>query len=659
MDLLVPIISGLGILGYSFNKNGKNPRSSNDARVSIDPSNKNSAINTYSSVYSKEATEMERQLANQKAIQARDPSSSNVIPPFYNTYGNTVTNENSVSPVTSISNGPVSNVSSPASILPQLTNTIDPQQMMKNKVNSIMNSPMFNTQLLGSQLRPTESGSGGFTPIIKEAFSHESNGISELSGTPFDNNNNFHNNMVPFFGGSLKQNVDNNKSFNILDKHTGNDRDLQTHKMETPSFFEPVKQNIYGTKADQDRSRFYQSNKKNNIVPLPQIKEAPLPPDAFRGQYKTINQLQVKQRVTNRMADPIEGNKAVLVSQPLAYNKNRPETAYVSGIQRTFVRGKTKQSQRLNYQNGKESYTENTPQIPSAFAGQGYTKSGTRQVKIDSSFSGGNVGDALDEIDNLLISLSTEDHRKTDQTYGFRNTGTAQNSKYNEIARKSYKPPNQTERDTTSASRINGATQFTAGKGYRNNQKSKTTTKETTLYSYTGSAMNLKGNLGEQGKSTKRTNRLTTENYLATPNASGMQYRETGSFENTEIKSNRENFSNTGNYAISLESEEPEGTGRTRNSTCSKLGGISVPIGKENVSKARAKRGINEENYREYGNYGNINQKIERDDSTYGINRINSSKLETETDRIGDIFIKQLTNNEYNIDIKKAIKVRN
>lgn len=647
MDLLVPIISGLGILGYSFNKNGKTPRSTDTQRVSIDPSNKNSSINTYSSVYSKQATELERQLANQKAIQARDPSSSNVIPPFYNTFGNnsTVGSQSNAGNVTNVNNISSSQINS--SILPQLTSTIDPQTIMQNKVNTIMNSPMFVTQLPGSQLAPMESSSGGFTPIVKEAFSTKE-GFSELSGMQMDTNT-FHNNMVPFFGGSLKQNIDNNKSFNILDKHTGNDRDLQRNKIETDAMFAPVKQNIFGTQASQDRSRFYQSNKKNNIVPLPQIKEAPLPPDAFRGQYKTVNQLQVKQRITNRTPDNIEGNRAVLVSQPVAFNKNNPESAYVSGIQRTFVTGQAKESNRLNYQNGKESYSENSPQVPSAFSGQGYTKSGSRQMRVNERHTLDTLDtlNALDEIDDLLITLASDDKRNTDKTFGFRNIG--RESKYNEVARKGYKAPNQTERDTSSVYRINGATQLTRGKQFRNNQKSKTTTKETTLYSYTGSAMsNLKGNLGKQGKNTKKTMRLNTENYIATPNASGMQYRENKSFENTEIKSNRENFSNTGDYNISL----------NRNGNGSKLGGISVPIGKENVSTTRSKRGINEENYREYGNYGNINQKIEMIDNTYGINKVNSSKMTSEIDhdRIGDAFINQLTNNEYNIDITKAAK---
>jgi hypothetical protein len=158
---------------------------------------------------------------------------------------------------------------------------------------------------------------------------------------------------------------------------------------------------------------------------------------------------------------------------------------------------------------------------------------------------------------------------------------------------------------------------------------------------------NLKSSQGTLGKNTKKTARLNTENYLATPNASGMQYRENKSFENTEIKSNRENFSNTGEYNISL------------NGVDSKLGGISVPIGKENVEQMRSKRGINEENYREYGNYGNINQKIIRSDNLYGINKVNSSKTTGEVelgDRIGEAFISQLTNNEYNIDIGKAAK---
>ena len=107
------------------------------------------------------------------------------------------------------------------------------------------------------------------------------------------------------------------------------------------------------------------------MQPLPQIKEAPLPPDAFRGKYKNVDQLRVKPRFEDLNAPPIEGLRNAVVSQKVAYNKNRPETAYKSSIANSFVSGLKKESLQLNYSNGKESVTE--MQLPggSAYLGGG------------------------------------------------------------------------------------------------------------------------------------------------------------------------------------------------------------------------------------------------------------------------------------------------
>jgi hypothetical protein len=623
MDLILPIISGLGILGYTFNKNGRTPdRVTQEARTNVLPNDKNSSINTYSSVYSKEISQAERALAQAKGIQSQDPASTNVIPPFYNDHCSTLNTCN----ITQLKN-------SPKSILPEITNIANPQDTLNNKINSIMNSPMFNAGNFATS--PMDATSGGFTAISKEAFSN-TQGISELTGCTFENT---HNNMVPFFGGSVKQNTDENKTQATLDRYTGNDRDLQAHKIETSNTMAPYKQNIFGTQPSQERDRHYQSNLKTNLLPLPQIKEAPLPADSFRGTFKTVNQLQVKQKTTNKSATPTAGLKIAVVSQQPAYAKNKPETSYVSGIQRTVVSGPIAQDTRLNYTNGSASVTENNGVIPAGYTGDGLARSGPREIKLSE------ISSALEDIDSMLYTFSSDDRRDTDKSSGFRNIGSTE-SKYNELAREGFQAPNETERDTTYKPRLNNAVDPNKGNEFRNNQRARTTNKETTLFSYTGDAIsNNKATTGYHGKQTRKTQKVGAKGYLA-PASGRTNPIDNSSYERSVIRSNRENVADTGNYDISIKGSDKL------------LGGTSVPASGELYGNTHFKNGIHEKNEREYGN-NNRNKNEVIDSQNYGITHISKVKGAGEidsTDRISDVFLSQLIDNDLNIDIKTRAK---
>lgn len=624
MDLITPIIAGLGVLGYNMTTDKKQDRYETSARESVTPNNKNSALNTYTSTYSKEIKNAERELAQAKNLQSQDPASTNIIPPFFNDH---CSPENTCD-VTITRKVPF--IAEP------------PQDFMKNKVNDIMNSPMFNVNVLIT--KPMESTSGGFSVISKEAFTSVQNmnsvqQVSELSGCTFENT---HNNMVPFFGSSVKQNTDLNKPQTTLDRHTGNDRHLQKNKIELGPMFSPYKENPFGTQVSQQRDRYQQSQLKTNLLPLPQIKEAPLPPDAFRGRYKTVNQLQVKQRVTNKTPEPVTGLKVAINSQPIAYNKNKPETSYVSGIERTFIQGPIAQSNQLNYENRRSASNENPGFTGSGFAGTGLVKPGARQIKADE------IEGVLNEIDNMLFSVSTDDRRTSEKSPGFRNTGNK--SVYNEISREGFSSPNETQRDTTSTYRLNPATQLVTQKSYRNNQRSRTTNKETTLYSYTGDASsNVKETSGFHGKETRKTDKVGAHDYLGIVNDTKMQVKLNDSYEESEIKSNRENISNTRDYTISLGIQKP-------------IDGISIPIGADNYNYEHFKNGITENNAREYANMNTVYSSTERN---YGITDVSNVKEAIEvnkTDRIEDTFISQLMNNDFNIDLKrqakKAVKIK-
>ncbi len=83
-----------------------------------------------------------------------------------------------------------------------------------------------------------------------------------------------HNNMVPFFGSSLKQNVnpDNIQGARKLENFTGQFKNGRQQKLETEPLFAPVAQNLDGLVPLRDKDRFVPSNlgKRNNELPFTQ-----------------------------------------------------------------------------------------------------------------------------------------------------------------------------------------------------------------------------------------------------------------------------------------------------------------------------------------------------------------------------------------------------
>lgn len=92
-----------------------------------------------------------------------------------------------------------------------------------------------------------------------------------LTGEKIDPKKFVHNNMVPFFGGSVKQNVDEYATNTILDTYTGNDITYQKKK-EIPSMFDPQANvgNPYGTSnlSGYQQERYIPSNKRANDTPI-------------------------------------------------------------------------------------------------------------------------------------------------------------------------------------------------------------------------------------------------------------------------------------------------------------------------------------------------------------------------------------------------------
>ena len=101
---------------------------------------------------------------------------------------------------------------------------------------------------------------------------------SLLSGQTISKDQFTHNNMVPFFGGSIKQSVDPGATKSILDQYTGHTHDTQVKKEQSP-FFQMCKDNTYihgnPIQTEKERERMIPSKEIKQELPFKQISVGP------------------------------------------------------------------------------------------------------------------------------------------------------------------------------------------------------------------------------------------------------------------------------------------------------------------------------------------------------------------------------------------------
>lgn len=102
--------------------------------------------------------------------------------------------------------------------------------------------------------------------------------IKSLTGEYIKTENFTHNNMVPFFGGNIKQNMNEHSTKSILETHTGRSETFK-NKEEVPCMYDKVKDFSYvngiDNKDDFYRERYLESRVRNNVVPVPQVRVGP------------------------------------------------------------------------------------------------------------------------------------------------------------------------------------------------------------------------------------------------------------------------------------------------------------------------------------------------------------------------------------------------
>jgi len=195
-------------------------------------------------------------------------------------------------------------------------------------------------------------------------------GIS-LTGVPIEKSDFKHNNMVPFFGGRVTQNMDEKSYVTKMENFTGQiDNYREKSEVERDSFFKPVANlsNPYGmgNLDGYNRERYIAGNIHNNVAPIEQIRVGPglnqgytsEPSGGYQQENKfdyitpkNVDELRVK---TNPKVSyegrVLSGKHVAKPSKVGQVFKNNPDTFYVNTPDRLFttVGAQTGVTQRPN-----------------------------------------------------------------------------------------------------------------------------------------------------------------------------------------------------------------------------------------------------------------------------------------------------------------------
>lgn len=194
--------------------------------------------------------------------------------------------------------------------------------------------------------RPAYASS--FSGIDERAAANKPQSIETLAGTTLPVGDFVHNNMEPFFRGTVKQNTDPYINETRLERMTGRG-DLYMHKKEVECFFEPTAgfANVCGMADNSDfyMERTMNTRARNNDVPFEQVRVGKglglgftsEPSGGFHqgntldyARPKNVDELRVatKPRLVHEL--PIQGPKQGIAQRGFIgeVSKNRPETAY-------------------------------------------------------------------------------------------------------------------------------------------------------------------------------------------------------------------------------------------------------------------------------------------------------------------------------------------
>lgn len=410
----LPVIGLTMLAGYFLNKDGKVPRRE-EIRNKVDQYEKPNGYNIYNSNKVNEVNQeiLNKSLENYK--KAENPSLTGVLPPLYNTYS-------------TIGKIPVETSDTSLSQLQIANNVIRYDDPKAKNAGEIGIRPMFTSELSYREVEPMSMSMMG----------EQENSL--LTGKPIERN---HSNMVPFFGSTLKQNVETFSNESLLDRHTGLTSVFQ-HKKEVPNMFESHEQNIYGAPLFTniiDTERYIPSVYKQNEKGVEDIKvSAPIAgtfENKIRPSYKDVNDLRVVSKPKETYKGKIiAGKRGEVRGIQNDVNKNRPDTYYEKTKDHWFVT-----TGDVIAPKAEEDYITNFKV--------------TSRQDYNMEYVGGAKGDeiketqrirSIDNSDELAASIFQDPKRKNYENDYLRNVGNITAAKdYGKDAMNAY----ETERTTT------------------------------------------------------------------------------------------------------------------------------------------------------------------------------------------------------------------
>ena len=377
---MLPIygITALAGLGFYMNQD-KRVRKEKVKDNIIPPHEKPSGENVYDSRFMEQVWGDEFKRNTQKHIDMRNPRETNVISNVFKTYPDTkIERQKGQSLERGKYQGKYIQQEKDIRTKTQKATTKFPtssQSVLKNNLELPSEDSLndFGVQKYNDKRRrmypvnfKQTDASGGWTPITSQSLGFEDD---QKNSTRIVKNPKVyeygHNNMEPFFGSSVKQNLDPFANRARLEAYTGTEPVFK-HKKEVKRLF-PLERNpfINGLPVQKNREldRYIPALDKNNVLPFEQVKVAPglnrkmEDPnsnigfhDTYRPRYKTTNELRVNPKITYRgrvsgekfhTAPGREATRPVITRQPVDVSYSYfDKDAEVAGSKRS--RGATK-----------------------------------------------------------------------------------------------------------------------------------------------------------------------------------------------------------------------------------------------------------------------------------------------------------------------------
>ena len=291
MELI--ILGSIIASGIYFNKQPSR-QTTQIPRNAVIPNDKPNGSNIYSSNVANEADFEILKQASVNYQDSQDPKITGILPPIFNTYG--INGNAKISTNLINSKNPLNTLTGKDM---NIINEINKRSDVFNNGTEIpiTNRPMFNKVSFGieSNSEPIAHHAAGISSFTKNPQST----LNQLTGLPYDN---AHENMVPFFGGNMKQNIEELTNIPLLDIYTGN-TDTFIHKKEVGSFHTLQKQDIHGTPnitLNTDINRYIPSNYKQSQKPFYEERvAAPIAGTIYnniRNYGQTVDDLRVKSK---------------------------------------------------------------------------------------------------------------------------------------------------------------------------------------------------------------------------------------------------------------------------------------------------------------------------------------------------------------------------